>query len=291
MQKNPLVIALDEKHNIRIHLADTTTLVEQARKMHHLQPTSLAALGRVLSITAVMGSMLKGERESVNVTINGGGVMGTVMATAKNNGEVKGFVANPDCHEVYPGTKKLAVGVCVGREGMLSVTKNLEMKQRYTTQVALQTGEIGDDFAFYFAKSEQRPSVVSLGVLVDTDYSTKAAGVFFMELLPGHREEDIVYLEEVCQHLSPISSLISSGKTLYEIMKEYFPDAEILEIRELTYRCDCSKERFRDGLMTLPNADLEELATEGGSEIRCDFCQKNYFFSQEELSELLHDRH
>lgn len=285
MKKNPLVIAIDKKHNVRIHLAETTALVEEARKIHHLAPTSLAALGRVLSMTAVMGCMMKGQQESVNVTINGGGPLGTIMAVAKNNGEVKGFVANPDYYEVYPGTHKLAVGLGVGSNGTLRVTKDLEMKQRYTTQVALQTGEIGDDFAFYFAKSEQRPSVVSVGTMVDVDQSTKAAGVFFMELLPGHSEEDIVFLENICRELSPISSLIASNKSLYEILKSYFPEAEVLEIRELFYRCDCTQERFLGGLLTLPEADIEALEKEGEVEVRCDFCGKIYHFDATQLRE------
>lgn len=283
---NNLLIAIEEKHNVRIHLADTSVLVEKARILQHLAPTSLAALGRVLSITAVMGCMLKGQQEVVTTTINGGGELGTILAVGKSNGQVKGFVANPDCHELYPGTSKLAVGPSVGCNGTLSVSKDLELKQRYTTKVALQTGEIGDDFAFYFAKSEQRPSIVSLGVLVDADYKTKAAGVFFIELLPGYKEEDISYLEDICKSLRPISSLIAS-QSLKEILQTYFPLARVLEERHLEYSCDCSHLRFKDGLRTLPLEELKALSLEGKAEVRCDFCQKVYYFDNSELNELI----
>ncbi|MBR2802416.1 MAG: Hsp33 family molecular chaperone HslO [Erysipelotrichaceae bacterium] len=287
MRKNSqCLIALDEAHNIRIYLADTTAMVEEARRVHGLYPTSLAALGRLLSMTGVMGLMMKGERESVNVTVNGGGPAGTLMAVAKNNGCVKGLIGDPQLYEIDPLTGKHAVGKIVGTDGTLTVTKDLEMKERFSSQTALRSGEIGEDFAYYFMLSEQRPTVVSLGVLTGTDAKTQAAGVFFMELLPGHSEEDIAYLEKIAADMKPVSSLIDSGRDLAEILKSYFPEAEILETRYLWYQCDCSRERFAEGLLTLPKKDLLELAEEGDTEVRCDFCEKVYTFTPEEIREM-----
>ena len=283
------LIALDKTRNIRIYLADTTALVEEARRLHNLYPTSLAALGRLLSMTAVMGIMLKGEGESVNVTVNGGGPAGTLMAIAGNNGTVKGFIADPALYEIDPASGKHAVGKIVGSDGTLTVIKDLEMKERFSSKVALQSGEIGDDFAYYFALSEQRPTVVSLGVLVGTDAHARSSGVFFMELLPGHSEEDIVFLEGISSRMAPVSSLIDSGRELEDILHEYFPEAEILDKRYLWYHCDCSRERFTRGLATLPKKDLLELAEEGDTHVRCDFCEKVYVFSPEELRRLAED--
>jgi len=281
--KDELLIALG-KHNTRIYIASTTNLVQQAKTYFNAYPTSLAALGRTLSMTAVMGQMLKGERESVNVTINGGGEIGTIMAISKNDGSVKGFCSNPYLYE--KDNDKLAVGKIVGVDGYLSVTKDLHMQSRYTTQVKLQSGEIGDDFAFYFAKSEQRPSIVSLGVLVNESGDCESSGVFFVELLPGFEEEDIVYLEDILKKMRPISELLREYQNLESIVGLYFEDTEILERKDLRYECDCSKDRFAQGLLTLSESDLEELSQQEEIEIRCDFCNKIYKFSKQEILDL-----
>ena len=183
MKKNRLLIGLKGPF-IRFYLADTTSLVEEAREKFSLYPTSAAALGRVLSMSAVMGTMLKDGNEQYNIAIHSDGAISTIMAIARPDGSVKGFISNPNVYDVYEETGKLAVGRAIG-SGTLSVTKSMNMKGNFSSTVNLQTGEIGDDFAFYFAKSEQRASIVSLGVLVDTDQSIRSAGCFFIELLPG----------------------------------------------------------------------------------------------------------
>ena len=155
------------------------------------------------------------------------------------------------------------------------------MRKSYTTQVALRTGEIGDDFAYYFSVSEQRPSIVSVGVLVDTDYSCKASGVLIIELLPDHTEEDIVYLENL--NLQPISSVIESGISLQDYIHSLFDDAEILEKHEVRYHCDCSKERFLRNLLTLSKDDIDEIIADGHIDVQCQFCDKEYHFDKEDI--------
>ena len=284
MNKNVLIAtALDE--HAHIYLLNSREVVEQARKYHGLWPTSCAALGRTLSVTALMGLMQKDDDETVTVTINGNGPIGTILCVARSNGEVKGFCGNKHIYQTYENTHKLAVGTAVGTDGYLKVTKNLKMKQSYTSQVALQSGEIGDDFAFYFMESEQVPTIVSVGVLVDTDDSVKSAGAMIIELLPNHLESDISYLEKL--DLKPISSVLDADSDLEKYLFRLFPDAKILEEKEVYYRCGCSKDKFMSKLLTLPKKDLEEIGKDGEIEIKCEFCSKVYRFDQNDIRTVL----
>lgn len=273
--------------HVRFYLGDTTSIVDKAREIHDMWPTSLAALGRVMSVTACMGLMQKGEDESVTTTINGGGEIGTIMVTANNQGKVKGFVSDPHCYLKYNDGNKLAVGLVVGTNGYLKVLKNLKLKQSYTSEVALQTGEIGDDFAYYFQVSEQVPTVVSVGVLVNEDYSCKAAGILLLELLPNHTEEDIVYLENLLKDLKPISSVLEEDRDLVKYINSLFNDATILEEETLEYKCDCSREKFMANLLTLPKKDIEDLAKEESIEVKCEFCDTVYKYTKEDLEKVL----
>ena len=273
--------------HVRFYLGDTTSIVDKAREIHDMWPTSLAALGRVMSVTACMGLMQKGEDESVTTTINGGGEIGTIMVTANNQGKVKGFVSDPHCYLKYNDGNKLAVGLVVGTNGYLKVLKNLKLKQSYTSEVALQTGEIGDDFAYYFQVSEQVPTVISVGVLVNEDYSCKAAGILLLELLPNHTEEDIVYLENLLKDLKPISSVLEEDRDLVKYINLLFNDATILEEETLEYKCDCSREKFMANLLTLPKKDIEDLAKEESIEVKCEFCDTVYKYTKEDLEKVL----
>ena len=279
------MIATALNGHARIYLLDSKLLVEQAREYHDLWPTSCAALGRTISVTALRGLMQKDENETVTVTINGNGPIGTILCVARNNGEVKGFCGDKHIYRTYDNTHKLAVGPAVGKDGYLKVTKNLKMKRSYTSQVALQSGEIGDDFAFYFAESEQIPTVVSVGVLVDVDDSVKSAGALIIELLPNHVEGDIEYLEKL--ELKPISSILDENPDLRHYLYSLFPDARILEEREVYYHCGCSKERFMRNLLTLPKKDLEEISADESIEIKCEFCNKVYRFDQSDIRSVL----
>ncbi len=287
MEESKVIIGTALNRHVRFYLGDTTKLVYDAGKIHDCWPTSLAALGRVLSVSACMGLMQKGNDESVSVTINGGGAIGTIMACADEKGNVKGFVGDNHCYLKYNDSNKLAVGLIVGNKGYLKVLKNLKLKTDYVSQVALQTGEIGDDFAYYFNVSEQRPCIVSVGVLVDTDYSCKASGVLIIELLPGHEEEDIEYLENLSKRLEPISSVIDKKIVLKDYINKLFSDAEILEEKEIRYHCDCSKERFLRNLLTLPKTDLMDLANDEKIEVKCEFCEKEYIFDKEDIALVL----
>ena len=287
MEDSKVIIGTALNNHVRFYLGDTTKLVDDAGKIHDCWPTSLAALGRVLSITSCMGLMQKGNDESVTITINGGGSIGTIMASANEKGDVKGFVGDNHCYLKYNDTNKLAVGLVVGKEGYLKVLKNLHLKSDYISQVALQTGEIGDDFAYYFNVSEQRPCIVSVGVLVDVDYSCKASGVLIIELLPDHNEEDIEYLENLAKKLEPISSIIDKKIALEDYINSLFDDALILEERNIRYHCDCSRERFLRNLLTLPKKDLVDLAKDEKIEVKCEFCEKEYVFDKNDIELLL----
>ncbi|MBQ1899722.1 MAG: Hsp33 family molecular chaperone HslO [Erysipelotrichaceae bacterium] len=283
--KNNVLIATALNEHARIYLFNSKEMVEEARKLHDLWPTSCAALGRTLAVTALMGLMQKDDNEVVTVTINGGGPIGTILCVANSAGEVKGFCGDPKIYMTYDGTHKLAVGKAVGTNGYLKVTKNLKLKQNYTSQVDLQSGEIGDDFAYYFSVSEQVPTIVSVGVLVNTDSTVKSSGAMIIELLPGHSEEDIVYLENL--HLKPISSVFAENDDLHAYLKELFPDAEILEEKNVRYHCDCSRERFMRNLLTLPKKDLEEITEDDHIDIKCDFCDKTYRFDKDDIQKVM----
>lgn len=274
--------ALIPDRNIRILACDSKDIVEKARVLHGLYPTSSAALGRVMSISALMAMNIKEADEKIQVQINGGGPIGNIFAEARTNGDIKGYVSDPSVYLKYNDTNKLAVGLAVGTDGYLKVMRFSGYKDPFSSQVKLQTGEIGDDFAYYFAISEQVPSLVSVGVLVDTDTSIKSAGALIAQLLPGHTEEDIAYLEDIQKRMEPISGLLSQGKKIEEVVEMYFEDVKILDSNHMRYHCDCSRERFLKGLMTLNENDLNEVL-DSDITIKCEFCDKTYTFSKEEL--------
>lgn len=275
-------IALNGK--VRMVVTRTTNLCQQARMQHDLMPTSLAALGRVMSAGVMMAANLKGSEEKINIQINGNGSLGTCMVECKSNGDVKGFVGNNEIYLKYNDTDKLAVGLAVGNEGYLQVTKFMGLKNNFSSKVALQSGEIGDDFAYYFTVSEQTPSAISLGVLVDTNTTCKAAGGLLIQLMPDATEEDIQVVEKVVASLTPISQSIDEGKNPEEILLSLFEDAKVLDTQEIRWHCDCERDRFKGALSTLRREDLVEMIAEDhGCEVKCEYCNTTYKFSEEEL--------
>lgn len=288
MKESNILMAVARNRRVRILMAETTKLCEDARLTHDLYPTSNAAMGRVLSVAALMGAMLKRADEKVTIEINGGGPIGTILVEARGDGNLKGFVGDNTIYMKYNSNNKLAVGLAVGTDGYIKVAKNMGLKNIFTSQIALQTGEIGEDFAYYFTVSEQIPSLVSVGVLVDTDYSTKSAGAIIIEMLPGHTDEDIEYVENAAKKLKPVSEMMMEN-TPEEILDMLFEDAEILERREVRFHCDCSKERFMEALLTLNKSDLEEVMKDDMIELKCEYCNTFYHIGKDELMKFIEE--
>lgn len=285
--KDYLVRGIVDSKNCRVFACRTTQLLEVARENHQLWPTASAALGRVMSATLMMGAMNK-NNEKMTVTINGGGPIGTILATTNSNGKIKGFVANPEVHYTYNDTGKLAVGYAVGKDGTLQVIKDMGLREPFVGTVPLQTGEIGDDFSYYFMASEQIPSVVSVGVLVNDTNEILSSGGFIIQLLPDATEDDIVYIENKMKDFPAVSSLIHDGKTPEEILKMIFEDVEILDKQDLFFECDCSKEKMEQALLTVGKDEIQAMIDEDhGCEMTCQFCNKKYQFSEDELKNML----
>ena len=284
--KDYLVRGIVESKNVRVFACSTTNLLEVARKKHDLWPTSAAALGRMMSAVLMMGAMSKQE-EKLSVTINGGGPIGTMLCVTKGDGKIKGFVGEPHTHYTYNDTGKLAVGVAVGKEGYLEVIRDMQLREAFTGRVALQTGEIGDDFSYYFAASEQTPSVVSVGVLVNDTNEILSSGGFIIQLLPEATEEDITYIEDKLKDFPAISALIHDGKTPEDILKMLFEDVKILDSQDLFFECDCSRERMKEAIKMVGKDEINAMIEEDhGCEIHCHFCNTYYQFDEEELKEI-----
>jgi molecular chaperone Hsp33 len=274
---------------IRIYVASSTHLVEEARRIHQTWPTATAAFGRFLTVSAMMGLMYKDD-EKITLRIKGDGPIGSMLVEANTLGEVRGEILNPHVYLKYeegPKKGKLNVGDAVG-SGFLHVTKDLGMKDYFTSSSELQTGEIGDDFTYYFALSEQVPSSVGVGVLVDIDQTVLASGGYILQVMPECQEETLVFLESLIPKLPPMSSLIQEGKTPEEILNLLANGTEqILSKHEISYTCHCSKDGFARSLSALDDPTLDSLIHEDGkAEIECHFCKKQYVFDKKELEEI-----
>ena len=271
----------------RAILIDSTNLVQRAKDIHHLSRTATAALGRTLTMAAIMGSMLKSDTDSVTAQINGGGPIGTVLAVAHGDCSVKGYVDNPDVDLPRVG-KKLPVGPAVGKDGKLTVIKDLHLKEPYVGQVNLVSGEIAEDFAMYFTASEQTPSLVSLGVLV-SDEKVEAAGGLLIQLRPGASEAAIASIENSAGMFMDISATMREyhlKDSVQQLLLHLEP--EVLEERTPVYRCDCSRERIERMLVTLGKDELTDMIdTQHGAKVDCHFCNRRYEFSEEDLKILL----
>ncbi len=287
--KDYALIAYAYDQSVRIYVSNTTLLVEHARQIHETWPTATAAFGRFLTVSAMMGLMYK-QGERITLRIKSDGPIKSMLVEANPFGEVRGEILNPKVYLKYEDEQKknkLDVGRAVGK-GLLYVTKDLNMKDFFTSSSELQTGEIGDDFTYYFTLSEQTPSSVGLGVLVNTDQSVLASGGYILQVMPFAKEETIAHLESVIAKLPPISKLINEGKTPEEILSLLSDGTEeILEKKSLSYTCPCSKDGFAKSLCSLDEQTMTELIeVDEGAEIVCHFCHKKYQFSKTELTEL-----
>lgn len=265
-------------------------LVERARNIHTLLPMATAALGRTLLGASMMGDMLKEQNGSLTLQIKGGGPLGTVLAVSDCEGNVRGYVQNPhvDLMEKHPG--KLDVGAAVGLEGTLTVIKDIGLKEPYVGSIGLFSGEIADDLAMYFVESEQIPTACALGVLVGTDQSVAAAGGYLIQLLPGAGEDIITRIEEGVRQVGSVSHALEGGLDGEGLLRAVLSgfSLEILEKHPVEYRCYCSRDRVSRALISMGREELGSMIREQGrADLTCQFCDKVYSFSKEELEELL----
>lgn len=271
----------------RAILIESTQMVQAAKDTHKLSKIATAALGRMLTATAMMGSMLKGRDESVTCSIRGGGPIGTVLAVGNGDCVVKGYVDNPAIDLPRTGPK-LPVGAAVGKDGRLTVIKDMHLREPYVGQVNLVSGEIAEDFAMYFTASEQTPSLVSLGVLV-SDERVEAAGGLIVQMLPGASEAAIASIENSAGMFMDISGTMKTWHLdgAAEQLLSHL-QSEVLERRETRYACDCSRQRVERALITLGRDELTDMiAEQHGAQVDCHFCNKRYEFSEEDLKALL----
>jgi len=287
--KDYAIISTAYNNTVRIYVASSTQLVEEARKIHGTWPTATAAFGRFLTVSAMMGLMYK-EGERITLRIKGDGPVGTMLVESNHLGEVRGEIQNPHVYITYeegPKKGKLNVGLAVGK-GFLHVTKDLGMKDYFTSSSDLQSGEIGDDFTYYFATSEQTPASVGVGVLVDPNQQCIASGGYILQLMPEVSEETISHIESLIKSIPPMSTLIHEGKTPEDILSILASGTEhMLRKQEISYTCHCSKDGFARSLAALDQETLHSLIHEDGqAEIECHFCKNKYIFIKEELLDI-----
>ena len=285
-----IVRAIAKDGNFKAAAISGRQLVERARNIHTLLPVATAALGRTLMAASMMGDSLKEQNGSVTLQIKGGGPLGTVLAVSDCGGNVRGYVQNPhvELMEKHPG--KLDVGGAVGADGTLTVIKDIGLKEPYVGSIGLFSGEIADDLAMYFVESEQIPTACALGVLVGTDQSVTAAGGYLIQLLPGAEESVIDRIEAGIQRVGPVSGALAGGLDGEGLLRAVLADfeLEILETHPVEYKCYCSRERVTRALISMGRQELSALIEEQGqAELTCQFCDKVYRFSREELEELL----
>lgn len=274
---------------VRLFIADTRETVQQAYEYHNTSPVMSAALGRSLTIAAIMGSMLKSEKDLVTIQIKGDGPGGGLTVTSNSHSEVKGYVNNPDVDIPLKPNGKLDVQGAMGY-GTLTVIKDLGLKEPYVGKIPLISGEIAEDMTYYFAKSEQTPSAVALGVLVDRDYSIKQSGGFVIQMMPDAEEEIISALEEKLKTLEPVTAMLEKGMTPEDILNELAGkfNPNILDKVPVSYVCNCSKERVEKALIAVGKKEIAKIIEEDGkATLHCHFCNKDYDFSKEELEKLL----
>ena len=284
-----IVRAVAADTQIRALAAVTTEMVETARKHHNTSPVATAALGRLLTGGAMMGVMMKGEKDLLTLQIKADGPIEGITVTADSKGRVKGYVGNPEVIIPANSIGKLDVAGAVGH-GILNVIKDMGMKEPYSGQVALQTGEIAEDLTYYFAVSEQVPSAVGLGVLMNKDNTVRQAGGFIVQVMPFAEEATIAKLEQNVQKIQSVTTLLEQGHTPESLLEQVLDgfDIEINDTMPTEFYCNCSKSRVEKALISIGRKELNELIQEGKDvELNCHFCNTNYVFNVEELKEIL----
>ena len=269
---------------------DSTDIVSEAERIHKTSAVTSAALGRLLTAASLMGVMMKGEKDSLTIRLNGDGPAGPLIAVSDSRGNVRGYVSEPVVEIPLNNKGKLDVAGAVGRQGTLTVMMDLGLKEPYIGQIPIVSGEIAEDITAYYAQSQQTPTVCALGVLVNPDLTIQAAGGFLIQLLPGADEETIEKVEKCIEGIPSVTQMITSGltpeKICTSVLKEF--ELEKLDEFETAYKCECSWERFERGLATLKNEDLEEMAGDPVTRVKCHFCNREYRFTPAEIRRLKH---
>lgn len=286
--KDYIVRATAANAQIRAFAASTTELVEEARTRHNTSPVATAALGRLLTAGAMMGSMMKNPTDVLTLQVQCGGPIGGITVTADSKGEVKGYVHNPDVM-LPPKNGKLDVGGALG-PGFLNVIKDMGLKEPYSGQTILQTGEIAEDLTYYFATSEQVPSSVGLGVLMEKDNTVRCAGGFIVQVMPFIEEKVLSKLEENIKNIQSVTAMLDNGHTPEEMLNHVLEglDVEITDTLPAKFDCNCSKERIEKAIISVGKKEIQEMIDDGKDiEVKCHFCNTAYTFSVDELKELL----
>ena len=288
--KDEIVRAITGDGLVKASAITGRSLVERARGIHRLSPMATAALGRALMGAGMMGDMLKEEQGSLTLQIKGGGPLGTILAVSDCEGNVRGYLQNPQVELMEQRPGKLDVGAAVGLDGTLTVIKDIGLKEPYVGSIGLFSGEIADDLAMYFVESEQIPTACALGVLVGLDQSVTAAGGYLIQLLPGAGEDIIEKIEAGVRAMGPVSAALAGGLDGEGLLRSVLGDfqLEILEKHPVEYRCYCSRERVSRALISMGREELSSLIEDQGrAELTCQFCDAVYRFSQTELEQLL----
>lgn len=290
--KDYIVRATAAGETVRAFAIRSTDLTAEAREIHHTFPVVTAALGRLLSAGAMMGSMMKGDKDKLTIQMKGDGPIGQMTVTVDSHGNVKGFPVNPSVDIPRKRAGKLDVGGAVGR-GTLTVSMDLGLKEPYNGQVEIQTGEIGDDLAYYYTVSEQTPSAVGLGVMLNVDSSVRHAGGFIIQIMPDADEETIAAIESKVAEAEPVTTMMDDGMSPEDMLAYFLGDLDlrIMERQPVRYYCGCSKDRVAGALAAISTADLEEIINDGEAiEVKCYFCNSAYDFSIDELKEIMETR-
>ncbi|WP_042276156.1 Hsp33 family molecular chaperone HslO [[Clostridium] dakarense] len=287
--KDYVIRATAADGQIRAFVATTRNMVEEARALHETTKVATAALGRTLTATSMMGLMMKNKGDKLSVIIKGGGPIGTILATSDVEGTVKGYVSNPKVEVPDYENGKLNVAAAVGTSGVVKVIKDLGLREPYNGAYPLVSGEIAEDFTYYFTVSEQTPSVVALGVLT-TEYEVEHAGGLIVQLMPDAEEETISRLEENVSRLQSITNMMQDGNTPEDILNIVLDglNPRILDTCDVKFECECSKERVQGALISIGKTALSEIVEEDKqAEVGCQFCNRKYKYTEEELLEIL----
>jgi molecular chaperone Hsp33 len=275
---------------VKVVAIRSTELVRRGAQIHNTAPNATAAFGRVLTAASMMGNMQKVENGSMTLQFKGDGPIGSIVCVSDPTGNVRGYVYEPNVPLVEKHPGKLDVGATVGKNGTLTVIRDLQMKEPYVGSIPLVSGEIGDDITAYFVQSEQIPTACALGVLVDRDCSVKVAGGYLIQLLPGAPDETIDKLEEGIRRAGAVTAMLEAGLTPEDILGQVMGDLGVLflETTEVAYKCYCDRERVTAALISLGRKELQEIAQEGKTfPVECQFCDTTYSFTPDDIQEIL----